>query len=537
MSLCSVLKINNDEISSFTDFSFVKDLNLNAMFNFRGDTKFGESEVRLENFFTTDINTILLRQEMFYELLENPGLYERMKTSFSALYDLFEVQKAKSEGESSEQLIFSVLEIESYVAYMDDIRNIFSEFDVKSELLHRLWDAVSTLCTGDDYEKMKNEVRRQSRSLRNIHSITVGVNLDAQLHPTEAGVLSVNDRNFISGDLIDRILRLDLKKDEYSCISPFYPISKKASEEEMHVYRITVNSVMNKVLHSALKSWSYTVKNYIISSLRDLSAVVLEWRFISACTDAILKLKHKGYPLCRAEIGDADKITGLYHPILALLHSDTEKRVIQNDLEFDNDAGIYILIGPNQGGKSIFTQAAGILYAMLHLGLPLPAKSAVVRPVDAVLTHFVDAGNISYQHGRLSAECDRIYKINQNISENSLILFDEALSSTNPTEAVAISSEIIKAYAEIGVRGIWTTHLHELCGLVKEPLDNKSKICCLTALIDSKSHERQFRIVKGNGYENSYAKDLAEKYNLSKNEIIKSFSEKTRKSNDIIHRV
>ncbi|MBO4422861.1 MAG: hypothetical protein J5879_05445 [Clostridia bacterium] len=518
MSSYSVMYKNTDERYRFKDFSFVKDLNLNAMFDFRKDTKFGDTEVCMEEYFTTDINTVLLRQQMFCELIDNPALYARLKNSFSALYGLFEVQKAKSEGETSEMLVYSVLELESYVAYMDDIRDIFSEFDVKSELLRNLREALRSLCDGDDYEKMKEEISRQSTSLRNIHSITVGVNLDAQLHPTEAGVLSINDKSFFSGDLIDRILRLDFKKDEYSCISPFYPINKKASEEEVIVYKTTVNSVLNKVLSSALKSWSHTVKNYIISSLYGFAPVVAEWRFIVACTDALLKLKQKGYPLCRAEFGDSDKITGLYHPILALLH---EKRVVKNDLDFDSDAGFYILTGPNQGGKSIFTQAAGILYAMLHLGLPLPAQSAVVRPADAILTHFADAKNISYEHGRLSSECDRIHKINQNISENSLVLFDEALSSTNPTEALAISSEIIKAYAEIGVRGIWTTHLHELCRLAKEP-SGRSRIGSLTAAIDESSHERQFRIVAGDGSEQSYAADIARKHNLSKDEIVKA---------------
>ena len=522
MSLRSILHTNEDGQFLFTDFSCVKDLNLGALFNFRKDAKFGEIELRIEEYFTKDLNTIRLRQELFYELLGNPSLYERLKISFSELYDLFELQKAKGEGETSETLIFSVLELESYIAYMDDIRNIFTEYNVKSELLRKLWQAVSSLCTGDGYEKMKEEVSRQSLSLRNIRSITVGVNLDAQLHPTEAGVVSINDKNFFSGDLLDRILRLNFKKDEYSCISPFYPINKKVSEQESNVYRSTVNSVMNKVFYSALRSWSAAVKNYIISSLRDLAPAVYEWRFISACTDVLLKMKRKGYPLCRAETGETDRVTGLYHPVFALLNSENkEKKVVKNDLNFNSDAGIYILTGPNQGGKSVYTQAVGIIYAMFHLGLPLPAQSAVIRPVDNIFTHFVDTGKISYQHGRLSAECDRIYKINQNVSENSLFLFDEALSSTNPTEAVAISSEIIKAYSEIGARGIWTTHFHELCRLAKEP-SGASRIGSLTAEIDERSHERLFRIIPGDGLDHSYAADIAGKYGLSKDEIVKT---------------
>ena len=522
------MRINGDDTSSFKDFSFVKDLNLKAMFDLRKGVKFGEAEIRLENYFTTDINTIRLRQEMFSELIGNPALYERLNNSFSALYELFELQKVKNEATSTEVLLFGTLELETYVEYLDDAADIFTKFDIKSELLQSLWKTVRPLCTGAEYEELKKKICEHAYSVRNIRSVTIGVNLDPQLRPVEAGVVSINDRSFVSGNLIDRILRLDLKKDGYTCISPFYPMNRKYSDEEFLLMKLSISSAINKVFTSAAGSWSNTVKNFVISSLHELAVAVSEWRVISACTDALMKLKRKGYPLCRAKFGNEDKITGLYHPILALLHSDTkEKRIVKNDLDFDSDAGIYILTGPNQGGKSIFTQASGILYAMLHLGLLLPAESAVVRPVDNIFTHFIDDGHISYDHGRLSAECDKIYKINQIISENSLFLFDEALSSTNPAEAVSISSEIIKAYAEIGARGIWTTHLHDLCRLEKEPSDGKSKICGLNALIDGKSHERQFKIVKGDSSESSYAKDLAEKYSLSKNEIVRSVNERT----------
>lgn len=524
MSAYSVLRINGDESSPFKDFSFVKDLNLKALFDFRRGSKFGEAEVRLENYFTTDVNTIRLRQEMYSELIGNTALYERLKNSFSALYELFELQKVKSEAISTEVLLFGTLELENYVEYLEDLHDIFTKFDVKSELLRGLWETVKPLCTGEEYGELKKKISEHAYSVRSIRSVTIGVNLDPQLRPLEAGVVSVNDRSFVSGNLIDRILRLDLKKDGYTCISPFYPMNRKLSDEEFNLMKVSMSSAINKVFASAVGSWAGTVKNFVVSSLRELAPAVSEWRVVFACTDALIRLKQNGYPLCRAEFGEEDKITGMYHPILALLHADGEKRVVKNDLDFDDEAGIYILTGPNQGGKSIFTQAAGILYAMLHLGLLLPAKSAAVRPVDNILTHFIDDGHISYDHGRLSAECDKIYKINRIISENSLFLFDEALSSTNPTEAVAISTEIIKAYAEIGARGIWTTHFYELHGLTKEDQGNKSKIRSLGAVIDKRSHERQFRIVKGESPENSYAKDLAEKYKLSKDEIIKSAS-------------
>lgn len=529
MSDATLLWAPEDTRAAFVDFAFVRELNLHVMFPFHTVTHIGERDMQIQDFFTLNPHTICLRQEMLFELLDQPALYEHLRGSFVKLEELFNLQKEKdaSLSEHNEKLLFGILEMEAYVAYMEDIREIFSAYPVKSQLLQGLWQILEPLCTGSSFEQLREEVRQQVNLSKNIRSISIGINLDSQLRPLEAGVLDIHDTYFMSGDLMDRLLRLDMKTDAYTCKAPLYPMIKKVTPQEANAMRMSVNSALNKVFASALRSWSGVVKKYVMQSLRELAPLLSEWRFISVCTDVLQKVKQHGYPLCRAIFGHEDCVLGMYHPILVLSHlSDAKRDIVKNDVHFGSDTDIYILTGPNQGGKSIYTQAVGILYAMLHLGLPLPADSAVVRPVDAILTHFIDTEQLSYRHGRLSGECDRIYKINQVISKHSLFLFDEALSSTNATEAVAISSEIIRAYAVIGAHGIWTTHFHELCQLSEESVSGQAHIGNLVARMDEASHTRQFHILPGDSYAPSYATDIARMYKLSKEEIVKSAAEK-----------
>jgi len=123
----------------------------------------------------------------------------------------------------------------------------------------------------------------------------------------------------------------------------------------------------------------------------------------------------------------------------------------------------------------------------------------------------------SYVHGRLSDECLQISELNRVITKDSLFLFDEALSSTDATEATAIASEILAAYGEIGTKGIFTTHFHDLCRLEGEI----STLHNLTAQLEETSHRRVFRILPGSGGK-SYAKDIARAYGLTKEEILQS---------------
>ena len=63
---------------------------------------------------------------------------------------------------------------------------------------------------------------------------------------------------------------------------------------------------------------------------------------------------------------------GLANPVIALA---TDGEIVPNDVTFDENAGAYILTGPNRGGKSVFTSSVGIACLMAELGMPVAAES------------------------------------------------------------------------------------------------------------------------------------------------------------------
>lgn len=515
----SMIWSEDDSKISFEDFDFIDELDLNVLININSGKRVGKIKDDLRRFFTKNESTINMRQELFYELLNNMALYNDLNESFKVLSDFFEIQKEKEQVPSNEKLLFSIKVIESYVSFISTMRTIFTKYPFESASLNNLKKMISLIYNEEEFERLSSMVEANITSITHIRSITVGINLDAQMRPIESGVISVNEDSYISGDLINKIFRMRFNNEKgYECIAPLLPIDHKLSNEEYNAIRISVNSALNKVFSASLKHCASIAKKYSVEHLNHLLPLIDEWEFIVSSMTLMFELKNNRYPLCKTIIGKQDDIQGLYHPMLALSYAN-KVQMVRNNLSFDNDAGIYILTGPNQGGKSIFTQAVGIAYAMLHLGLLLPAEKSNCRLVDAILVHFIDAKKRTYHNGRFSEECQKIQKINRYISKNSLFLFDEALSSTNATEATAISTEIITAYSELGARGIWTTHFHELCNLEEKCKEGVSRICNISALIDAESHNRIFRIVKGD-YGQSYAADIARKYCLTKEKIL-----------------
>ena len=196
-----------------------------------------------------------------------------------------------------------------------------------------------------------------------------------------------------------------------------------------------------------------------------------------------------------------------------------------NDIVFDENATVYVLTGPNRGGKSVITCAVGLAQVMLQLGMYIPAEQAVISPVDGIYTHFPTGAEDTIDKGRLGEECARLGEIFDCVTASSLVLLDESLSSTGSYEASYIAAEVISGFAHIGCRCLFSTHLHELAAEIEE-LNRKSlasggaAIDTLVAGMETEG-KRSFRIIRAKPDGKSYARDIAESYGLTYERILK----------------
>ena len=261
-----------------------------------------------------------------------------------------------------------------------------------------------------------------------------------------------------------------------------------------------------------------------------LLALIPEIEFLVKGTDMLRALREKGCELCRPEIISDEKVVfeaiELYNPCVALkIYSE----IISNDMIFDDNARIYVLTGPNRGGKSVITCAVGISLAMMQLGMFVPAKSAKMSPADAIMTHFPTGAEDTIEKGRLGEECARLEDIFEKVTKNSLVLLDESLSSTGSFEASYIAAEVLRGLSVSGCRCIFSTHLHELASEIdsineQSLKEGGSPIDTLVAGIEE--GQRSFKIYRTKPDGKSYARDIAQKYGLTYENIVKKFEDR-----------
>jgi DNA mismatch repair ATPase MutS len=140
-----------------------------------------------------------------------------------------------------------------------------------------------------------------------------------------------------------------------------------------------------------------------------------------------------------------------------------------------------------------------------------------------ILTHFPAGSEDTVEKGRLGEECARLDAMFDAVTKNSLVLLDESLSSTGSYEGAYIAAEVLRGFSMAHLRGIFSTHLHDLAAGVEKinaecvPLGG-GRIDNLVAEVNE--GQRSFRILRKTPDGKSYARDIAEKYGPSGEKIM-----------------
>lgn len=251
-------------------------------------------------------------------------------------------------------------------------------------------------------------------------------------------------------------------------------------------------------------------------------------RFLTAGVKFIRSMKEKGFAMCRPQIAPMQEkrceLSQVYNPMLAM--RDVEKTIVSNSFSLDEHGRFYLVTGPNHGGKSIFAYSIGMAQALFQLGLFVPAKHALMSPVSGIYTHFPSSDESNYGMGRLESECARLSEIMRQLTDTDMLLMDESFSSTSGLEAGYIATEVLTGIGIIGCCGLYVTHIHDLTqqlDVYNSHPKNRGKIDNLVAMMESKEEgTRSYKVIRTTPDGLSYAKDIARRYGLDLEDILKN---------------
>lgn len=153
------------------------------------------------------------------------------------------------------------------------------------------------------------------------------------------------------------------------------------------------------------------------------------------------------------------------HPVIEQ-QLPPDERYIPNDVLLDTTSQqIIVITGPNMAGKSALLRQTALITLMAQMGCFVPAQSARVGLVDKIFTRVGASDNISMGESTFMVEMNEAANILNNISERSLVLFDELGRGTSTYDGISIAWAILE-YLHENTRGhartLFATHYHEL---------------------------------------------------------------------------
>ena len=209
-----------------------------------------------------------------------------------------------------------------------------------------------------------------------------------------------------------------------------------------------------------------------------VAAVITAREAIAATAAALARLDVGAGNAERAAEGDwcrpalADEaglaITGGRHPVVEAALAKAGERFVANDCVLGADDRLWLIGGPNMGGKSTFLRQNALIVILAQSGCFVPASAARIGLVDRLFSRVGAADNLARGRSTFMVEMVETAAILAQATRRSFVILDEVGRGTSTYDGLALAWAVAEAvHSQIVCRCLFATHYHELARLAE----------------------------------------------------------------------
>ncbi len=384
-----------------------------------------------------------------------------------------------------------------YCDAVERLSTALTELPISSRGLRAFCEYLVTYQRSASYKKLTGDIERVRAELS---AIAYGVLIDGDL-------LNVR-RPGEERDLVAAVHATFARFREGAALSHLLTFPERPGMNHIEEKVLEFVALLNPSVFAALDAFAKEHGKFVDAVIKRFDREV---QFYIASIEYAGFLEAAALPMCLPRVSAARSVYAeeTFDAALAQRLVDAGTEVIRNDFALFGNERVFVVSGPNQGGKTTFARTFGQLHYLASLGCRVPGRNVSVATFDEMFTHFERQEDPSALRGKLEDDVIRIHEVLERATPESIIILNEIFASTTVRDASILARQIVDRILELNALCVCVTFLDELSTI-------SEKTVSMVSLVDPTNPEvRTFKIARRPADGLAYAISLADRYALT----------------------
>lgn len=492
------------DIDSSKDMAFVDDLGIETFLDpvpfYSTDSRALAMETLVD--LGSNMDTVEYRQEVFNDLISDTSLRKNVQKYVTDLSEIQDKVNGYKGGTSPTRKPTITKGSNLLRKYRDFINNLPDISSANSMALKNVSSYFRSIKESHEFSNLCELVER----FENLDGVDFRVILDRDGSPNKMSAMELAvkrpDNNKVP-TLLQRLLGIG-KREEGQSLKDYSGLNK-----------------LGEIIQEYMEKKFIPAINQYTDQITEVTRLLEPLDFYAGFADYFGNLKIRGFDICRPTLLPMEErrmtVRNARNPLLIEAKSDGRK-IIPNDIVNNTDENMYIITGPNNGGKTTYVKTIGLIQLLSQKGLFVPAESADVSFPDGIYTHFISPDDITKGEGRYRNELRRIKEIFEKATPYSLVILDEPCGGTSYEEGQRQSLALLDGFHRLGSTTYFTTHMHLLTKEIDSGRYPAARNLSVECMYDGKEITYTYKVLAG-AFGKSFGEEIARELGLMPDDI------------------